>query len=321
MKDYTPLTKADRKQTVPLKPESDIGLKEGKTLKIGLADVKLPADGNDLIISGRDKSGKTWTLTKNYCGLGTSFFTSDLDRNGTTDIVLLQWTGACGIAPPTILTLILFDKNQRPFPLELSGYSQCIPEKVDTSTKVAAIDDLITLGSDKRAVLVCNKLESAQLPNKNGSFWRTQLYRANDGRWERIKKYGTNNVPMIVRYTSKANQKVIPNPVKSLLSFEDGAFGAAEEKLSKTGTITKVIIENEQIKSLKLSPNATLDFSDWPLFHPYVFHDTKNNYELWSWDSELAKKQMMATATKHTKVRYAKTMSEEKPPLYLWLLE
>lgn len=315
---YTPLSASDLKRKVKLTPVDDAGLKEGKTLKIGPAEMIMPADSNDIIFSGRDKKGKPWTLTKTYYGLGTSFFTKDLDCNGTTDIILLQATGGCGIAPPAVLTFILFDKDSRPFPMEMSGYASDYEDR-ENKKKVEHIDDLITIGSDQRAVLICNQLDSAQLKNKYGSFWRILLYRANNGRWERITKYKNNVVPMIVRYTSKPNVKVIPNPVASLKSFEDGAFGRAEEKLCVTTKVKKVELEENRVKVLKIEPNLSIDPEGSSFFHPFIIKDTTDKYEIMAMGSDAAEKVMKTLAGK--RVRYSKLGVPPKPPLFLWLLE
>ncbi len=318
MEGYTPLSASDLKRKVKLTPVDDAGLKEGKTLKIGPAEMMMPAEGNDIIFSGRDKKGKPWTLTKTYYGLGTSFFTKDLDCNGTTDIILLQATGGCGIAPPAVLTFILFDKDFRPFPMEMSGYASDYEDR-DKKKTVEHIDDLITLGADNRAVLIGTQLDSAQLKNKYGSFWRILLYRANNGRWERITKYKNMNVPMIVRYTSKPNAKVIPNPVASLKTFEDGAFGRAEEKQSLTSKVKNVELEENRVKSLKIEPNLSLDPEGSSFFHPFIIKDRADKYEIIAMGSDAGESVMKTLAGK--KVRFSKLGVSPKPPLFLWLLE
>jgi len=321
LEDYTPLTKQDKRNKIVLKTVSDKGLKDSKPIKIAGAEMVLPTEGDDIVFRGKDKSGKPWTLTKHYHGLGTSFFTRDLDQNGTQDIILLQATGACGIAPPAVITTIMFDKSNRPFPpLEVSGYFAADDDACNAKKPTAKIDDLFTIGSDKRAVLVCNQLDSATVGGRDHSYWRILMYRANSGGWERLKTYNEKTLPMYVRYTMKPNLKTIPPPVPSLKVYDDCALTPTQEKHRQTSQITGIKLNDEgKISRLEMGKTTVDNTSSWPFFQPFLIKDGKDKTEIFAVDSKEGQSLLQEAAKTRASVQFTRPAVAGRYPQYMWL--
>jgi len=319
IEEYIPVSVQDKKQKLSLKTVRDAGLKEGKVVKIANAEMTLPADSDDLVIAGKDSSGKKWTLKKTYYGLGSAFFTADLDQNGELDIVILQATGGCGIAPNAVLTTIMFDRSGRPFPAETSGYFSCPDPDWGEKSKTTVLDDLVSLGTDKRAILICQQLDNAEIRGHSHSYWRIPIYRANNCRWERVLKYRAKSVPMMVRYTNKGNVTVIPPPVPALREYEDLSFTRADEAKCRVGVIKDVQLEEKHIKRLQIN-NDVYDQPNWKYLQPFLIKETKDSLELMALDSEKAIKLLQQAVKTKTKVRFSKPSKPGATPTYLWIL-
>ncbi len=319
IEEYIPVSTQDKKQKVSLKTVSDAGLKDGKVVKLANAEMTLPYNSDDLVFTGKDASGKKWTLAKTYYGLGSAFFTTDLDQNGELDIVILQATGGCGIAPNAVLTTIMFDKSGRPFPTETSGYFSCPDPNWGEKSKTTVIDDLVSFGTDKRAVLICQQLDNAVIRGRSHSYWRIPIYRANNCRWERISKYRNNSVPMMVRYTNKGNVKVIPPPVPALREYEDLSFTRADEGKCMVGLIKDVQLEEKQIKRLQIN-NDIYDQPNWKYLQPFLIKETQDSLELMALNSEKSINFLQKAVETKTKVRFSKPSKQGVAPTYLWIL-
>lgn len=319
IEEYIPVSTQDKKQKVSLKTVSDAGLRDGKVVKLAKAEMSLPDNSDDLVFTGRDSSGKKWTLAKTYYGLGSAFFTADLDQNGELDIVILQATGGCGIAPNAVLTTIMFDKSGRPFPTETSGYFSCPDPNWGEKSKTTVIDDLVSFGTDKRAVLICQQLDNAEIRGRSHSYWRIPVYRANNCRWERVLKYRAKSVPMMLRYTNKGNIKVIPPPVPELREYEDLSFTLADEAKCRVGVIKDVQLEEKRIKRLQINSDV-YDQPNRNYLQPFLIKDTKDSLELMALDSEKAIKLLQQAVETKTKVRFSKPSKQGVAPTYLWIL-
>lgn len=318
MRDYTPISAADKKHAIAVKTVKDIGLRNGKVLNLSGIEVKLTDDEDaDIQFCGIDASKKPWKLTKHYYGLGTALYLADLDRNGVQDIVLLQATGACGIAPPAVLTTILFDSQKRPMPLEVSGYFNATDDDWGESKTTTCIEDLITLGKDKHAILICNQLDSAQVNGRYRSYWRTILYRADRGRWVRLPSYQKKRLPLLVRYTYKPNHKVIPDAVPALSKFDDGGFDATRVR---TGVISKFELdENNNVKSLVISPESFLKPLQWSFFSPFIIRETAAGREIFELSTRQGKALLTEASTRKAHARYLQPTMTQLFPTYIWL--
>ena len=318
LEEYIPVSAADKKQKISLATVSDVGLKDGKTLKIANAEMCLPSDSENLVFNGKDKSGKPWSFTKNYFGLGSAFFTTDLDQNGTNDIVILQATGGCGIAPNAVLTTIMFDKQNNPWPTETYGYFSCADPDWGAKSKTAVIDDLISLGTDKHAAMICQQLDNAEINGRSHSYWRIPIYRANNCRWERVLKYNKQTVPMMVRYTEKGNKKVIPPPVPALREYEDFSFTKADEAKCRRGVIKDLKVEDKRIKRLMIGAEVC-NQPLWKYPQPFVIHTTKTSTDLMALDSDRAIALLQKAKSARNEVRYSKPAKRGMAPLYIWI--
>ncbi|MBX9669297.1 MAG: hypothetical protein K2X93_16855 [Candidatus Obscuribacterales bacterium] len=318
MRDYTPLLKADTSRPLKLQTIKDIGLRQGKVLDISGIEVKLSDDDDPNIqLSGIDANRKPWKLTKHYYGLGTALFVADLDNNGVKDIVLLQSTGACGIAPPAVLTSLMFDKEKRPMPFEVSGYFGTTDEHWDENRPVAFIDDLIRIGNDKHAILVCNQLDSAEVKGRNRSYWRTILYRADNGLWQRVSNYREKRLPMLVRYTYKPNHQVIPPAVPALAKYDDGGY---DKRRVKSGTISKFELdENNNVKSLVIDPDKFSNPLQWSFFSPFIIKDTLGGREIFGLSTRSGKELLREAGSRKRNARYLSPTVTQLFPMYIWL--
>ncbi len=319
--DYTPVSPKDRKHVIRLESISEAVLKEGKELKVGCASLRLPETGNDLEIYGKTTDGRTWKISKQYYGLGTCILKQDLDKNGVEDIVLIQSTGACGIAPPAVLTTLLFDRKHQPFPMEVTGYFAANDHAWEAKEQYGTVEDLVRIGSDPRAVLICNQLDYAILGGRNRSFWRTILYRCEEGRWKRMNSYNSNSQPMLVRYTFKANKKVISTPVPALKRFDDIQFTRSHESTCKNASIDAAEFEqNGSLKCLTLSGRRFQDGERNFAFTYLIHSDAKKNIEMVCSNSDAFGSILKKAAEEHTRVKFF-APNENRLPLYIWQLD
>jgi hypothetical protein len=152
---------------------------------------------HDLVLAGKDRLQKPWTVT--ICGEGVGLpyyaFTADLDHEGTPDLILICGTGGCGLAPSAHLQCFLFDANGRPVPFTADGYFDYDEH---------GIRDLLDLDGDGKADLI--------YMNYDDGYWITSLYQARNGRWQRFQgRSGDRTFPIYTRFTNRDNHTpVIP---------------------------------------------------------------------------------------------------------------
>jgi len=215
IENYTPIAPKDKTKKFKLKTVVSEGLKKDQILAIGSGQMHL-ADSKEnepqLIIEGKDKSGKPWRFQKPYAGLGTTFMLGDLDKNGHDDIILMQATGGCGLAPMYCMTILTFDKDQKPFVFEFFGYFNWDDVANDEKPKkpFCYCEDILDLNGDGRAEIVLTQLSSSENKGKYHSFWTTTMSTCKDARWQQLPFYNGNKLPLQVRYTIKPNLKVLP---------------------------------------------------------------------------------------------------------------
>jgi len=150
----------------------------------------------DMVFSGKDKLGKPWTIT--ICcdvpggdgGRGAYFtYTADLDGDGTPDLILVRATGGCGLSPTSDIHCFLFDATGRPMPFATDGY-------FDYDER--GIRDLVDIDRDGKAELV--------YMNFNDGYWVTSLYKASNGRWQKLQgQIGNRTFPLFTRFTFRDN--------------------------------------------------------------------------------------------------------------------
>lgn len=154
-------------------------------------------------LQGVDKNGQSWTLEdEEDRGLGGACFTADVDKNGCEDIILWFATGSCGL-PFSVVQIIFFDKDGRPHKEEaVSRFS------IETGSKSRGLQDLIESGDSKGAYLLVQDLTYGSFGNKDRSYWRWSMLRAENCRLTEIKSAYGINLPSYVWFTNKANHLV-----------------------------------------------------------------------------------------------------------------
>ena len=322
IEDYTPVLPRDRTRKVVLKTVPH-KLTSGEVVKADGVSMKLK-DDDVLLVSGSTKNGKPWTLTKHYFGLGTCIFTADLDLDGVQDLIFLQATGACGIAPPAVLTVIMFDALRRPFPMEVTGYFSADQSSWNAKNKEGTIDDLILVGEDEHAVLICNQLDSALGKDRNRTYWRTLMYQASHASWHLLKSYNGKKLPMLVRYTYKPNSKTIPDPVPALAHFDDGSYGITRDKLCRSGKITGLGFDKDDseraLNGIKIDTKLFKETDRWKsFFSSFIIRDGADSYDVLSLDTKDGAKLLRTCQENGTMVRYLPRSIPDGLPLYLWI--
>ena len=148
---------------------------------------------DQLIFSGHDLSGREWEVRTVGHSFYNALYEGDLDRNGVRDLVLAVGTGGNGLAPPTHLILLTFDRAGRPHLLEATGYFDA---------RASDIFDLADLDADGRAELLFMVYDDG--------YWITNLYRVRDARWSRVEgRFAGLNFPLYTRFTHRPNHRPV----------------------------------------------------------------------------------------------------------------
>lgn len=150
-----------------------------------------------LLVTGADRGGAAWGVRPGDFAHRSRFYSADLDRDGTRDLILVFPTGGVGLAPTSHLLAVTFDDRGRPVPFEADGY-------FDEDGRGPS--DLVDLDGDGRAELV--------YMNFDGGYWITNLYEAEGGRWRRIEgRHGARAYPLYTRFTRRPNRRPVnPRP-------------------------------------------------------------------------------------------------------------
>jgi hypothetical protein len=200
--DYLPLTQAEIARRVPQKPVP-IDLQVGAQAQFGTATIRLE-DDNRLVIGGKDKGGRPWQVVATWSLLGGEFFSCDLDRDGTQDLVFIGYTGGNGLAPSSHVLTLMFDDNGRPVPSEFDGYFEADRQ---------GVRELVDLNQDGHAQLIRQSF--------NNGYWITSLYEARDAHWFLVHgKHGSRGFPLYTRFTDGAN-RVATTPLPGRNPRED----------------------------------------------------------------------------------------------------
>lgn len=318
--DYTPLSAKDRAKKFKLKTVVSKDLKKNAILPIAGAKMHLGQSESDdnIYIEGVDARGKEWKFQKRFAGLGTTFLTGDLDKNGEEDIILLQATGGCGLAPSYCLTVLTFDKNKTPFVFETFGYfnwddlaNDDVPKK---STCFA--DDFLDLDGDGRAEIVINELTSANGKTKSRSFWRTTILTCKNARWQMLKTYAGNKLPMVVRFTNKPNVSIIPQPPYNLTAFEDPS--SMPESLWKTGRLT-AFKKGDDDHPTQMSIDDKSIKAGGGNSGNYLFYDSDKKLEIISLELDRFYELLNACAREKKQIKYLPNTISGAFPVYLYI--
>ena len=188
-----PLAKEAAGHAFPLAHQADDkDLSAQSKLSIANCQINLRAGAYfpELVIQGQTKQGKKWTLTKLFDAQGgAEFFTGDLDRNGTEDLVVVAATGACGYLPAGDLFVILFDENHAPWPWEVHTY---------LSDRNSRIEDIEQDPADRKAAVYATTLiDVSKDPAHRRFFAQTSVYKASNCRFHLLPTYKTRKLPFV----------------------------------------------------------------------------------------------------------------------------
>ena len=150
------------------------------------------------VIKITDRHGKRWAVKLAISALDGSVWASDLDGNGQEDLIIISYTGGCGITPTTQLLFVMFDRQLTPRVYEVCGY-------FDASKNI--IEDLRKAKGRKGAILVEQVLAYERKTEK--SYWRTTLWQANQSNWSALSQFDGVRLPAYTLYTFKPpNHKI-----------------------------------------------------------------------------------------------------------------
>lgn len=198
IEDYLP--GSFKSATCPLPQHKVLDIKADQ--KVQIDGVQFSNEPEGLFFSGKSASGKSWSVKFDQVGFGGTIYKADFDGNGQQDFAALVYTAACGIAPPSRLLMVLFDKDRAPHAFELVGY-------FNNTRDNKRIEDLVTVGKNSGAYLINQDLTWHSTKEKDRSYWRWNLYRLRNARMEPVSGYfAGSNFPTYVWYTDKPNHKI-----------------------------------------------------------------------------------------------------------------
>jgi hypothetical protein len=145
-----------------------------------------------LVFSGRDLDGKEWRIQTTAYIYYDAVYEADLDRNGVRDLVLTIGTGGNGLAPPTQLLFLTFDRRGRPALFAATGYFQPQPD---------GIFDVVDMDGDGRAELLYVVFDDG--------YWITNFYNMREARWNRVPALAGLRFPLYTRFTNRPNHRPV----------------------------------------------------------------------------------------------------------------
>ena len=254
---YLPLTRTELSKRFPVTYIGTLGVRRpgyfedqsDKTLpnRIGIgpsgAVVTTPED-TDLIITGKDKLQREWSIQLGYPAVAWAcrFYEADLDRNGIRDAVLVFPTGGNGLAPTSHFLAITFDERGRPVTFEADGYFQ-EPD--------GQIFDLVDLNRNGRAELIYMKFDDG--------YWITSIYEVRNARWQRIVgRHANRTYPLYTRFTIKENHRAV-TPKRGLHPFTPDLSNSSPQltgRLVSYNDDLSLVIQKPGGKSVTSKPDS-----------------------------------------------------------------
>lgn len=196
MNSHLPLTPAEVAHTFPVKwvGEFNAGKTQG-LLPVGPGGVELSQSvEGQFLITGQDALRRPFSYA--WSAFAFTAYVADLDGNGRQDLVLLAPTFGNGLAPTSLLTVLLFDREGRPLPWTVEGYFHADQQ---------GVADLLDLNQDGRAELL-------YMSYGNG-FWATQLYSAQETHWlEVVGPFLKRKYPLYTRFTYRPQHQALAKP-------------------------------------------------------------------------------------------------------------
>jgi hypothetical protein len=172
-----------------------------------------------LVFRGHDLRGRAWQLKTEACLYCVAVYEGDLDHNGVQDLIVASGTGGNGLAPPTYLLFLTFDRTGSPSFFKTSGFYDL---------KEDGISELADLDGDGRAELVYMSFDDG--------YWITNVYRMKDGRWNRIVgRFAALQFPLYTRFTKNPNHKPV-TPARGRHPLAPDLLQENRRQLSRAGT-------------------------------------------------------------------------------------
>jgi hypothetical protein len=146
-----------------------------------------------LVFSGRDLSGKPWTVRTEPSIYYEAVYEGDLDKNGVRDLVISIGTGGNGLAPPTRLLFLTFNRLGRPLLFDATGFFGPLEN---------GIFDLADLDGDQRAELIYMIFDDG--------YWITNVYQLREARWRLVQgRFAGLTFPLYTRFTRRPNHVAV----------------------------------------------------------------------------------------------------------------
>jgi hypothetical protein len=164
---------------------------ESQELPYNSATFSIMNQGTELLIRGKDLTGNAWNAILPVTGLGCDIFQADLDGNGQQDLIIY----APGIGDKgsydTHLTILLFDRNAKPYPWQAIGRF--------TLTN-GGIQEIFKDSSGSVAIVQTSEIG---LPAWGGISFLSYLYHAKDNRIVKASEsYAGIKFPYLVKASS-----------------------------------------------------------------------------------------------------------------------
>lgn len=247
MEGYLPLTQKELARRFPQHVVSSKFVQEMST-RIGQTAIRFVVDpNNEIHFSGKDLSGKPWTVAAS-AWRGGGLYAADLDHNGITDIIFASYTGGNGLAPPMHILTLLFDAAGRPVPSEMDGYFE-----IDAR----GVKDLVDLDGDGRAELIRQSWDDG--------YWVTSVYEARDAHWHLIRgAHADRQFPLYTRFTYRTNH-VATTPAPGRHPREDDLSNAFDSNAPavKIKHLTWADVQQSGMPRLQLSDGRNCGEVGW----------------------------------------------------------
>lgn len=150
-------------------------------------------DGATKLVSGRDKSGKRWTLLLPSATHGLW----EISRGAGRVYYFAGYTGGAGMAPGTWIVVLSFNKQDRPNPFYLNTYNGFDQE---------GITDLLDLDERGPELLQQDWVETNRAPDTRSGYFITAAYLEQGDYWYRADgRHGSNVFPAFEKWALLPN--------------------------------------------------------------------------------------------------------------------
>jgi hypothetical protein len=170
--------------------------REPLTPAIQTPDFSIAAnDGAGELVSGRDKSGKRWTLLLPQATHGLW----EINRGASRVYYFAGYTGGAGMAPGSWIVVLSFNKQARPNPFYLNTYNGYDRE---------GITDLLDLDERGPELLQQDWMETNRARDTRSGYFITAAYLEQGDYWYRADgHHGSNVFPLFEKWALLPNSR------------------------------------------------------------------------------------------------------------------